>query len=548
MSDRSALIPTAVAGGYGAAPHAAPKKGKAVGASVRVLAAVAGVAACGGLAAHASGAAPDLLASLGASKHAALVGEDAAHAKTLASFAEMTKKYGDTRAALASAHAEAVQAMRHMTVRPKANTPNARPRLGASDYENCVAKGSRASAKYEAAFGNATDGEKEMQIKKDLVFDVNRADMPAITAYNDSKALLMSVGCEVPPPPTFQELQLCVDEDTKAFCDKSCSMPLPAHCDPESGKSFGTCAPAVFDLCDEIKESRDKCVELKQHVTAKEAAYDAMEVGHLTCRTSPDAPFAKAAYAQVKYEEAYTAWVDATNDATEVCTIGHALWVHNLGLYEQHYEKMVQTVDDLKTLCNNATGVEEFDINAAVAEASQSYMEPSHVDSRRRLVWWQQLCEPSIAAMEALLKSLEIASPQLMCFADTCLQKKEGEKLAFDALYKAYNKFQIALTAYKTDTEEYNARVKNKQTALTVVIQAYETFHPVQEKWSQKYDKDMAAFERFDDGADNGHCGLTDCQVQAVCSTQLKSKFETFVATDSCTAAPYSVDKICEVA
>ena len=135
-----------------------------------------------------------------------------------------------------------------------------------------------------------------------------------------------------------------------------------------------------------------------------------------------------------------------------------------------------------------------------------------------------------------------------MCFADTCLQKKEAEKLAFDALYKAYNKFQIAVTAYKTDTEEYNARVKNKQTALTVVIQAYETFHPVQEKWSQKYDKDMAAFERFDDGADNGHCGLTDCQVQAVCSTHLKSKFETFVATDSCTAAPYSVDKICEVA
>ena len=69
------------------------------------------------------------------------------------------------------------------------------------------------------------------------------------------------------------------------------------------------------------------------------------------------------------------------NDATEVCTIGHALWVHNLGLYEQHYEKMVQTVDDLKSLCNNSTGgVEEFDINAAVAEASQSYMEPSHVD------------------------------------------------------------------------------------------------------------------------------------------------------------------------
>ena len=92
-----------------------------------------------------------------------------------------------------------------------------------------------------------------------------------------------------------------------------------------------------------------------------------------------------------------------------MCTIGHALWVHNLGLYEQHYEKMVQTVDDLKSLCNNG-GASRSLTSTPPSPASQSYMEPSHVDSRRRLVWWQQLCEPSIAAMEALLKSLEIAS------------------------------------------------------------------------------------------------------------------------------------------
>ena len=55
----------------------------------------------------------------------------------------------------------------------------------------------------------------------------------------------------------------------------------------------------------------------------------------MPCRVAPDAPFAKAAYAQVKYEEAYTNWVDSVNDATEVCTIGHALWVHNLGLYRR---------------------------------------------------------------------------------------------------------------------------------------------------------------------------------------------------------------------
>ena len=431
-----------------------------------------------------------------------------------------------------------IKMMQTMQVRPVHNVPNARAQLGASEYQKCVAHDSHPSEGY-----TTTDDD---QIRRDLVFDVSREEYPAVTAYNDSKMLLASVGCREAPPLKFADSPPCTASGE--FCDKACKMPVPRNCDPDA-KSYGTCEPAVRAVCDDLGASHESCAAVREHVAAKENAYDVLDPGSPPCRTEADAPFARAAYAQMKYEKAYIDWVNSVNDATEVCTIGHALWVHNLGLYQAHYEKMVQTVDDLKALCDNSTaGVEEFDINAAVAEASQSYMEPSHVDGRRRLVWWQQLCEPSIAAMEALLKSLEIASPQLMCFADTCLQKKEGEKLAFDALYKAYNKFQIALTAYKTDTEEYNARVKNKQTALTVVIQAYETFHPVQEKWSQKYDKDMAAFERFDDGADNGHCGLTDCQVQAVCSTQLKSKFETFVATDSCTAAPYSVDKICEVA
>ena len=602
MSDRSALIPTAVAGGYGAAPHAAPKKGKAVGTFVRALAAVAGVAACGGLAAHASGAAPDLFASLGASKHAALSSEDAAHAKALASFAEMTKKYGDTRAALASAHAEGVQAMAHMAVRPKANTPNARPRLGASEYEHCVAKGSRASAAYEAAFGNATDGEKEMQIKEHLVFDANRADLPAITAYNDSKALLMSIGCEVPPPATFQELQLCVDKDTAAFCDKSCSMPLPAHCDPESGKSFGTCAPSVADLCDEIAAARDKCVELKQHVAAKEAAYDAMEVGHLTCRSTPDAPFAKAAFAQVQYEEAYTAWVDATNDATEVCTIGHALWVHNLNLFASHYEQIRATTDDIIEMCDLSKDpdgklvmsnvIEEtasgFYSNSATLEeqapevAKEEVGDPGGANptedkqilvddatdagvkivrdsevgngfdadqpqdggdgSRRKLVWWQQLCDPTIAAMEDLLTTLEIATPQLQCFAETCQHKQKAEKKAFDALVKAYDVFAVGYAKYQDETKQYNAGVVEKETALTVVVSAYETFHPVKNEIAEKYDKDVAKFEAFDAGDRSvmRGCGLSDCQGNAICSEQISEDktFEKLVDVESCSAKP----------
>ncbi len=54
-----------------------------------------------------------------------------------------------------------------------------------------------------------------------------------------------------------------------------------------------------------------------QHVTNE---YDALSPGVPPCRVDADAPFAKAAYAQMKYEAAYVDWVNAVNDATEVCS------------------------------------------------------------------------------------------------------------------------------------------------------------------------------------------------------------------------------------
>ena len=428
--------------------------------------------------------------------------------------------------------------MQTMQVRPVHNVPNARAHLGSSEYQKCVAHDSHPSEGY-----TTTDDD---QIRRDLVFDVSREEYPAVTAYNDSKMLLASVGCREAPPLKFADSPPCTASGE--FCDKACKMPVPRNCDPDA-KSYGTCEPAVRAVCDDLGASHESCAAVREHVAAKENAYDVLDPGSPPCRTEADAPFARAAYAQMKYEKAYIDWVNSVNDATEVCTIGHALWVHNLGLYQAHYEKMVQTVDDLKALCDNSTaGVEEFDINAAVAEASQSYMEPSHAEAPgRKLVWWQQLCEPSIAAMEALCKSLEIASPQLMCFADTCQVKKAAEAEAFDELVLAHNKFTVAYENYTLEVSAYNDRVTNKNTALAVTIQAYESFHPVQEELALEYERDMATFERFDTGADNGRCGLTDCQVQAVCSQTLKTKFETFVSVDTCTAAPYSVDKICPV-
>ena len=202
---------------------------------------------------------------------------------------------------------EAIELLSQMTVRPQHITGEARASLGKSEYQKCVAPGSKPSSKYEVS--------DDAEWKQDLVFMENRMSFPAVTAYNDSKALLMGVGCEVPPPNVFQETSLCTDPETREFCNSDCAMPFPENCAP-GARDFGSCEPTVVGICDNIITSRQMCHAVKHHVVAAVDRYDAIEVGALPCRTEPDAPFAKAAYAQMKYESAYVDWVNARNEAT----------------------------------------------------------------------------------------------------------------------------------------------------------------------------------------------------------------------------------------
>ena len=159
-------------------------------------------------------------------------------------------------------------------------------------------------------------------------------------------------------------------------------------------------------------------------------------------------------------------------------------------------------------------------------------------------MWWQQLCEPTISAMEALCRSLEVETPQLQCFAEACQHKKATEEVAFDALVKAHNKFEVVFEKYTDEVNHYNDMISQKNTALATTISAYESFHPVQAGMTQQYDKDVYNFEKFDSGADKGHCGLSDCQVEAICSHKYKKDFEFWVDTDACEATPHDT-KIC---
>ena len=440
---------------------------------------------------------------------------------------------------IAASRLKGIEMMANLKVRPKHGVPNARAALGASEYQRCVSHDSHPSAAY-----NTSDHEA---LREDLLFDISRDEYPAVTAYNDSKALLAEVTCEAAPPQLFTDTEVCTS--VEGFCDVSCEMPVPDHC-ITGDKSFGTCEPTVNHICDSIEKTHNNCEQTQRQSIAAEDRYNKHEVGTPPCRVDADAPFAKAAYAQMKYEAAYLEWVNAVNDATEVCTIGHALWVHNLGLYQAHYAKLEATTADLIQLCSGQNHTDEFDIDSAIADASLSYQRASkgplhHPNDRRRLVWWQQLCEPSIHALEELIKSLEIASPQLMCFAETCQVKKAAEQTSFEVLVNAHNKFEMAFAEYRDEVVAYNDGVEKKHLSLAATIASFESFHVIQEELHLGYENDMDLFDRFDSGADNGHCGLTDCQVQAVCGAQLKSHFETFVSTDTCTPAPYSVDKIC---
>ena len=286
MSESTSLIPTAVAAsGYGSKPAGAlPKKDGRGSSRTRVAAGVASACALLGVVA--------MVASGKTSFYSTLSQQGDPFTLT---FDQVLAAKGQTTASIRKSRMEAIELLTQMTVRPQHITGEARASLGKSEYQKCVAPGSKPSGKYEVS--------DDAEWKKDLVFTENRMSFPAVTAYNDSKALLMGVGCEVPPPNVFQETSLCTDPETRDFCNSDCAMPFPENCAP-GARDFGSCEPTVVGICDNIITSRQVCHAVKHHVVAAVDRYDAIEVGALPCRTEPEAPFAKAAYAQMKYENA----------------------------------------------------------------------------------------------------------------------------------------------------------------------------------------------------------------------------------------------------
>ena len=460
-------------------------------------------------------------------------------AKSADPFNDVLQRQSSQFEELAASRQEGIKMMAELQVYAFVH-PEGISNLGASEYQTCVAPNSAPKNGYKKTDVGA--------IREDLVFATDlftteRNNAQPVTDFANSAAAVTSISCKAPPAIKFSDTKTCAED--RGFCDNNCYMPVPDNC-AEGKKNFGSCSPTVGSVCASITDVSDGCNKISEEINAERAKYTAMDPGASPCADTPGTPKTNASQKQAEYQTAHNMWAGAVNDATEVCTVGHGLLVHNEGMYDRHYAVMEEITADLKELCNQSdkkNGANKFDFSAAVAEAQKNSIPTVR---RRKLVWWQQLCDPTLASLEQITDSLEIASPQLQCFAEKCTEKKATEANAFEALKAAHNGYVSAFNTYKTKADAFNGYVDTKEEQKAGVIAKLESFHAGKQATSKIYARDKASFDRFDSGADAGHCGLTSCQVKTVCHAHIKDYFASFINPDTCQAVPMTVDQVCK--
>ena len=429
-------------------------------------------------------------------------------------------------AALMASHEVGLATMANLQVRPFLEY-DAAGRLGASSYEQCVGPNSK-PVDYQVTDVDA--------VREDLVFEPttseNRQSSLAVTEFGKSAEDVASIECKEPPAMNFSDILACAEEGA---CDDECLMPVPGNCEP-GAKDFGSCTPTVSSVCSSLTDTFTKCNTASTKVKEDKKAYNKLDPG-----SSPCAGQAKtdADNAQQNYKTALNDWATALNDATEVCAVGHGLWMYNTEMHDKHHQAMVEISEDLQELCSQD---DKFDFDAAIAEAKKSDVPTVR---RRHLVWLQELCEPTITALEEITDTLKVVTPELQCFAESCQSKIDAEADAFDKLKKAHQTYATAFNTYKTKADNFNTVIDEKIGKKDAILSALEIFQSDRKTDAPIFQRDLTNFERFDKGADKGHCGLTECQVKSVCHSQMEKDFASFIKSDTCEAIPVSLDRVC---
>ena len=342
--------------------------------------------------------------------------------------------------------------------------------------------------------------------ESNLEFDVQRGEHEGVKFEVESEKF-MSLTCSEAPTHHFQESDYCKGTEN---CDETCRMIMPPKCNTTEA-SFGVCAPTVKNVCYAMDNSKTACTLASQKVLGATVSYNHLDVQNSPCISSIHKVTADAHEA---YRVAYDEWVFAYNNASHACKVGTAIRDYNGMAFVQHHQNMdnIQKVSEM--VCDDLDG---FDFTKA--------------HPKRKLLASKnnETCANIKQLIEEIKADTDLASRQIQCFASECMATKSLEAYKFQALENKFFEYNSTLSSYKSSVETYNNAVADKYLKKAAAEEAFDVFRPLKADMTAKFHKDLEVYMSFASGAAEGNCGLTDCEMTAVCSFEMQYKFTDYV-------------------
>ena len=342
--------------------------------------------------------------------------------------------------------------------------------------------------------------------ESNLEFDVLRGEHASVKFEVESEKFT-SLTCSEAPTHHFQGSDYCKGTEK---CDETCRMIMPPKCNTTEA-SFGVCAPTVKNVCYAMDNSKTACTLASQKVLGATVSYNHLDVQNSPCISSIHKVTADAHEA---YRVAYDEWVFAYNNASHACKVGTAIRDYNGMAFVQHHQNMdnIQKVSEM--VCDDLDG---FDFTKA--------------HPKRKLLASKnnETCANIKQLIEEIKADTDLASRQIQCFASECMATKSLEAYKFQALENKFFEYNSTLSSYKSSVETYNNAVADKYLKKAAAEEAFDVFRPLKADMTAKFHKDLEVYMSFASGAAEGNCGLTDCEMTAVCSFEMQYKFSDYV-------------------
>ena len=346
--------------------------------------------------------------------------------------------------------------------------------------------------------------------ESNLEFDVLRGEHESVKFEVESEKFT-SLTCSEAPTHHFQGSDYCKGTEK---CDETCRMIMPPKCNTTEA-SFGVCAPTVKTVCDAMDNSKTACTLASQKVLGATVSYNHLDVQNSPCISSIHKVTADAHEA---YRIAYDEWVFAYNNASHACKVGTAIRDYNGMAFVQHHQNMdnIQKVSEM--VCDDLDG---FDFTKA--HPKRKLLSTTNATKN------SETCSNIKQLIEEIKADTDLASRQIQCFASECMATKSLEAYKFQALDNKFFEYNSTLFSYKSSVETYNNAVADKYLKKAAAEEAFDVFRPLKGDMTAKFHKDLEVYMSFASGAAEGNCGLTDCEMTAVCSFEMQYKFSDYV-------------------